>query len=475
MKVDKFGRLAAGAVALALLTTSCAGDRSDTDAQSGTDGGSGTKGGAGAAASASTFGTLPSPCGKGDAKGATDQGVTDGQISIGFGDDRGFTSAPGLSKEMGDAVAAMIDWCNQQGGINGRKIKGNQYDAAYTQSVKVMQQACKQDFMLVGQGFAMDQAAEQYRVGCKLPTVAGFTVGPDATMGPMKYEAVPYPVDLMNIGGLRLAEKNLPGFKDKTDVLLSTSPAVTAGTNKIVSAMKGIGATPLECGVRLNDAGESSYMPFAEKIKKCGAQYLWTSETPDPGQFSLLDSIARAGVKPTYLFEATWYSPFVSKWNTAGVGDTMRIGMIFQPFENAAKVPAVKQYMDLVNTRKGKVALLGMQATSSFLLWAQSAKACGSTLTRQCVINELSKVHEWTGGGLHAPTDPGNNKPASCSLMVRLNGTKYEQVFPKNTGEFECGADFVVKTDPKTWGTKLDGARTSTRFLTGDVIKPQTS
>ncbi len=82
--------------------------------------------------------------------------------------------------------------------------------------------------------------------------------------------------------------------------------------------------------------------------------------------------------------------------------------MIFQPLENADKVPAVKQYMDLVEAKDGKVALLGMQATSAFLLWAQSAQKCGSDLTRQCVINELSKVHEWTGGGLHAPTDPGN-------------------------------------------------------------------
>lgn len=470
MKVDKIGRLAAGALAVTLVTASCASDRSGTD---GTSGGNGSDGGT--TATSKTFGTLPSPCGPGDAKGKTDQGVTDDQITIGFGDDRGFASAPGLSKEMGDAVSAMIDWCNEQGGINGRKIKGNQYDAAMTQSVKVMQESCKQDFMLVGQGFALDDAAEQYRVACKLPTVAGFTVGPNAAMGPMKYEAVPYPVDLINIGALRIAEKMFPDFKDKTDLVLSTSPAVTTGTNKIASAMKGIGITPMECGVRLNDKGESSYMPFAEKIKDCGVKYLWSSDSPDPGQFSFLESIERAGAKPTYVFEATWYSTLVSKWNTSGAGNNLHVGMIFQPLENAARVPAVKQYMDLVTAKKGKVALLGMQATSSFLLWAQSADKCGSNLTRQCVINELSKVHEWTGGGLHAPTDPGNNKPASCSLMVKLNGTKYEQVYPKNIGEFECGGDFVVKTDPKTWGTKLNEDRRSTKFMTDDVIKPQTS
>ena len=53
------------------------------------------------------IGTLPSPCGQGAAKGATDQGVTDTAIHIAYGDDRGFTGAPGLNKEMGDAVKAM--------------------------------------------------------------------------------------------------------------------------------------------------------------------------------------------------------------------------------------------------------------------------------------------------------------------------------------------------------------------------------
>jgi ABC-type branched-subunit amino acid transport system substrate-binding protein len=470
MKVDKIGRLAAGAAALALFTSACAAERSGSAGLPDQQGGGGQAAGAGGA---STFGTMPSPCGKGDAKGATDQGVTDKEITIGFGDDRGFPQAPGLSKEMGDAVKAMIDWCNGQGGINGRKIKGNQYDAAYTQSVKVVQQACKQDFMLVGQGFAMDEAAEQYRVGCKLPTVAGYTIGPNVAMGPMKYEAVPYPVDLLNIGGLRIAQDRFPSFKDRTDLLLSTSPAVTTGTNKIAAAMKKVGTEPLDCGVRLNDKGESNYMPFAQKIKECGAEVLWTSDSPDPGQFSLLESIERAGAKPTYLFEATWYGSAVSQWNKAGTGNGIHIGMIFQPFENASKVPAVQQYMDLVGKQKGKVALLGMQATSSFLLWAQSAQKCGSDLTRQCMVNELSKVHEWTGGGLHAPTDPGRNKPASCGLMVKLNGTRYEQVHPRNIGEFECGADFVIETDPKTWGTELDGNRTAKTFLTGDVIKPK--
>jgi hypothetical protein len=75
------------------------------------------------------FGTLDSPCGAGTAKGATDAGITDTSITIGYGDDAGYSAAPGLDKEMSDAVKPMIKWCNGQGGINGRKVVGKYYDA----------------------------------------------------------------------------------------------------------------------------------------------------------------------------------------------------------------------------------------------------------------------------------------------------------------------------------------------------------
>ncbi len=475
MTGNRITRLAAGSVVLAMLATGCASERGGSvDVSAGANGtASPASGDSPASGGQETFGTLKSPCGKGDAKGATDQGVTDTQITIGFGDDRGFPAAPGLSKEMGDAVNAMIGWCNRQGGINGRQIKGNQYDAAYMQSATVMQKACKQDFMLVGQGFAMDEAAEQFRVGCKLPTVAGFTVGPNAAMGPMKYEAVPYPVDYYNSSALRQAAKLFPEFGKKVDLITSTSPAVKTGSSKIAAAMKKIGITPMNCGVQLNNDGDASYVPFAEKFKSCGVEALWTSKTPDPAGFSLLEALDRVGAHPTLVFEATWYSTAVSKWNTQGVGDRIHVGTIFQPFENADKVPAVKKYLDLVNAEHGKVALLGMQATSAFLLWAQAAQACGSDLTRQCVIDRLSQVHEWTGGGLHAPTDPGANMPSSCSLMLKLTGTTFAQFDPKTIGEYDCNKDNILKTDPATWGTKLNEDRVATTFRTPDVIKPK--
>ncbi|MGY1812514.1 ABC transporter substrate-binding protein [Blastococcus sp. SYSU D00820] len=430
-------------------------------------------GGGGSSSDGESFGTLESPCGEGDASGATDQGVTDDSITIGYGDDRGFSASPGLSKEMGDAVSAMIDWCNEQGGINGREIIGNQYDAAYTQAATVVQQACATDFMLVGQGFAGDEAAEPVRVGCNLPTVAGFTVGPNASMGPMKFESVPYPVDRYNTAPLQLAIQEFPEFSENMDFLNSSSPAAVVGNAKVGRVLEQLGITPKDCGVTLSAQGDPSYVPFAERYQDCGVGALFTSTSPGAVQFGMLEAMSRVGIEPVLMFEATWYSEAVAEWNaTSGAGDNLYTGLAFQPFENADEVPAVQQYLDIVGGAGGKTALLGMQATSAFLLWATVAKDCGSDLTRQCMIDGLSQVTEWTGGGLHAPSNPGENLPASCALLLDLEGGEYAQVVPETRGEFECNDDWAIETDPALAGVELNEDRISTKFLTDDVLTP---
>ena len=66
----------------------------------------------------------------------------------------------------------MIKWCNDQGGINGREVVGNYYDAKILDVNTAMQEACN-TFMLVGQGWALDGSAEETRLNCNLATHPG--------------------------------------------------------------------------------------------------------------------------------------------------------------------------------------------------------------------------------------------------------------------------------------------------------------
>jgi len=193
---SKFVRAGAVIAFVALVAAGCGSSRkSDTNA-------SGTTTTAAGGSSSSTFGTLPTPCGKGSgAMTASDTGVTGTDITIGYGDDAGYAAAPGLNHEMSDAMKAMIKWCNDQGGINGRTLVGKYYDAKITEVNNAITQACSDKiFMLVGEGFALDAAQEQARMGCKLPAFPTYGVSPQFTNGPKMRAAVPNPVDQQPVG-----------------------------------------------------------------------------------------------------------------------------------------------------------------------------------------------------------------------------------------------------------------------------------
>ncbi|MEO9140518.1 MAG: branched-chain amino acid ABC transporter substrate-binding protein, partial [Jatrophihabitans sp.] len=114
------------------------------------------------------------------------------------------------------------------------------------------------------------------------------------------------------------------------------------------------------------------------------------------------------------------------------------------------------------------------QATSSFLLWATAANDCGSTLTRQCMVDKLSAVHDWTGGGLHGKTDPGANKAPACGLLAKIDGTKWVQAYPKENATVECDATYAVDIPTSAQlGVKLNSDRIATKFLTNSVITPK--
>lgn len=464
-------KLGVALVALLVAVSACSSNKrggSDTGPGTNTSGNGATNS---SAPSAAKFGTMASPCGKGNASGATDQGVTDSSIQVGYGDDRGFAQSPGLNKEIGDAVKAMIAWCNDQGGINGRQIKGDFYDAAITNIAPAIQSACKSDFMLVGSGWASDETVEQQRVACNLPAVPTYAIGPDYANGPMMYQGMPLPDDEQPASSLFQMAKLFPATKAAFAVMETNLPAIQVSDAKIKVAAAAAGFKVIDCGVSMNYTGEPNYTPFAQKFKQCGAKIIYLP-TPGPEVNGLLTAMNQLGEHPKYIMQANGYSDAFAAWNTAGYGNDVYVQSAFEPLDQTSN-PAVQTYESAVQAVGGKTAPLGMQATSSFLLWANAAQACGSTLTRQCVIDNLAKVHDWTAGGLQAQTDPGANVATQCGLLLKLDGTKFVQAYPQQAGQFDCNSAFAVKLPQSVWFAGLNSDRVATKFLTKNVITPQ--
>ena len=460
------------AVAAVLAVSSCSsggGRGADPNATNSNNGGGSTT----STTQNSKFGTIDSPCGKGNATGATDRGVTNNSIEIGYGDDRGYSGSPGLNKEMGDSIKAFIKWCNDQGGISGRQLIGDFYDAKISLANNVMTQACTKDFMLVGEGFAADGSGEATRIKCNMVTAEGFSVLADFANGPMQYQGVPNPVDYTPASAWYQAVKLFPDAAKKFAFVNTTLAATQVSVLKQQAPAKAAGVQDIGCDITLNYFGESDYKPFVRKLQNCGVKMMFTNLSPGPVLYNFLTAMHQLNFNPIFMMESNLYTQPYAAWNTAGYGNNSYVRLAFIPLEEANVVPAVKQYLDIVKADGGSVSQLGEQAASSFLLWATAAKECGSTLTRQCIVNNMSKVHSWTGGGMHAAADPGNNMPPQCGLLVKLNGTSWQRAYPTKPGTFDCDPKYIAKVPENLWSTKLNSNRISTTYLTPTAILPQ--
>ena len=120
--------------------------------------------------------------------------------------------------------------------------------------------------------------------------------------------------------------------------------------------------------------------PFVQKLQSCGVQIVYNDSTPGPTLYGALAAQNQIGYDPIWVEDSGAYTAAFAKWNTAGLGNNVYVRLSYEPLEAAKVVPAVAQYLAIVKKYGGLISQLGEQATSSFLLWATEAKACGSTL-----------------------------------------------------------------------------------------------
>jgi ABC-type branched-subunit amino acid transport system substrate-binding protein len=434
---------------LALLAASCA---NHGDGAAGTEtggrGDSPTTAASGTSSKPGTFGTMTEAvCGPGDAKGATAQGVTDTGIKIGVTGDADNTLVPDLNKELYDASHAFVDWCNDAGGINGRKIELTEHDAGLLKPREAMTDACAQEFALVGGGLALDFQGVEVRVACGLTELPGFANSVDNRESAHQVQAVPayktqWPVTMYG----QIAK----AFPDAIAHygLMQTSAQLGSGRPYDQRLMDAIG--PL--GYKSVYKGDlpppplpvDNWRPYVEEMKSKGVKVLDFEVTPE-----LLVPLLRT------MRDVGWYPDAVvlqsNFYNQAllDAGDALKnvyVSTYVAPFELADKNPPTKQFLGIMDAKRPdwKHAGLAVNSFSSWLLFAKAAKACGSQLTRDCLEQKATQVGQWDGGGLHAPANPdlkANPQQKTCGLMLKASADGFTvdaATTGANEGIFYC-------------------------------------
>ena len=425
------------------------------------------------APAAPMFGDAPWPCGPGDGANTdsgSEPGVTADSIRIAGGDDAGFAGSPGLSHEVTQTMQAMVDRCNELGGINGRTITFNYFDAKIFEVGVAMQGACDGDnFFLVGEGWAFDVLQEETRLSCSLPAVPTYSASAAFAHGKDTFQAVPNPADEMSAGFFEEMATIFPEQVKHVVTLVGAFSATQDARDKAIAAGSQFGWGFVDAKLEYNPQGESDWTPFVKQVQESGATMLYWSGTCLPHLQLFVQAAKANGLDLPIATDANHYAKQCADANVDGTLDKVYMRLTSTPFEEVDTNKATQDYVDLMTASGGDVALLGTQAASSFLLWATASSQCGAELTRGCAIANLRKITSWTGHGLHTETNPGQNHPATCNLIVKLKGTTYVRVSPAERGTFTCKDNWIAKVadTPALLAARLDASRISQQFSGG--------
>jgi ABC-type branched-subunit amino acid transport system substrate-binding protein len=399
------------------------------------------------------FGNLGVVCKPGDGGGSSsDPGLTSDSIQIGTFSDPGFVGRLGLNQELFDTAEAFTKWCNEHGGINGRRIELKERDAKLTEFQQRVIEACDEgDFMSVGGGAAFDDTGQTDRLACELPTITAYAVSAEAAGADLSIQPLPNPSNELSIGSFQYLEQQFPGSTDHVGIF-TANVAATAST---AARHKEAITTQLGWNVayegEYNALGETSWRTFVEAMRGAGVRGLiYVGEPANLGKF-LAEAQSYDADFEWVAVDANAYDPTLTDGaGTAADGTYVRTSI--HPFltdEDAENNLAIQQYRELMHRYDpdGKIAYLGVQGLSAWLLFAKAANDCGAELSRDCVWENASKITEWTGGGLHAQADltDGGHAPTCWSLVV-VDGGKFRVAdIDPTDGAFVCDETSVVE------------------------------
>ncbi len=251
---------------------------------------------------AGEFGDLGRVCGpapEGTTLEATDVGVTTGSIQIGTIADPGFAGRPGLNQEAFDSAEAFTKWCNEAGGVNGRKIDLRERDAKMTEHQGRMIDACDEgDFMLVGGLGIFDDQGQPERLACGLPAISS-AVNPQAVEGDLMLSPLSNDTGTYQVGDMRWLGEQFPDATDKIGIMTAAYPVTITASERAKEGMASLG-WKIVYEEQFNPAGEASWRGFAEGMKASGARgFVWTA---DPTNLAaVLKAMAEIGYSPDFV------------------------------------------------------------------------------------------------------------------------------------------------------------------------------
>ncbi len=422
-----------------------------------------------AVAESADFGTMTEVCHEATGENRPgDHGVTADSIRITTISDAGSDLQAGLNQELWDAATVFTRWCNDHGGINGRRIELVQGDAQVTRYAEVIDQACDTSFALVGGGGALDDTGQEARIECGLPAVPGFVASREAREAELSYPALATGSTEITNGALMWLKAT--SGEGPVATVYGDFPTTEFTSRQRLAAAQAIGLATADSPVNTENntypvTGLDDWRPVASSVLDSGARgLLFSGQPPDLGK--LLTAIASDrddGDALEWIFgDENMYDETVIRSGRVGLAELpLYVQSFIHPFEAAGRGVeslAMDQFLALFDhyLPNGKShAMFAVSGFASWLLFTQAASACGDELTRDCLVEQLRQVGEFDAGGLIAPRNPSDPTRASrCFVLLEATPDGFviveDEHLQPTDGVFNCSETNVatVRVDP---------------------------
>lgn len=354
----------------------------------------------------------------------------------------------GLFKGARQAMEAYVAKVNSEGGIDGRPLElvtaDSKIDCNATRSAYEAMAPKVEAF--VGSISAIDGCAAD--VLPKFPKLPAVFQQLDPTLASIATVLTPAPRPPgQSIGAFKQIAKDHPGAVEKLGVLVNTRTAFSA--KQLVAGLTKIGGKVAFTREVQIDV-QTDYTADVIKMRSAGVKWLSLDGFNIETIARILDDAKQQNWRPEVITSTPAYDGnFFSVADPAaaeGVLVPLSTAMFLGEDRTASK--GVDDYLTwLQKVHPGaKADLFGANAWAAGMLYSQArAAAGGGDAKPEDVVKALIETKEFDADGLLAPSNPGDQEPATCWMLAEIKGGKYQRTMPASG--FTCdGAEFVPYT-----------------------------
>ena len=396
-----------------------------------------------------------------DGDPASDVGITAKEIRIAVVADVDNSFRPGLFAASPAAVQAFAKYINKSGGLAGRKLVVDFIDSHMSpdDARSAIQQACEEDFALVGTG-ALFLTSVEDMVNCvdKAGEATGIPDIPIVTteIG-QQCSPVSFPINAPqvicatkdqtpqtfqgNVGGFYYYQKHrdadLHGISVYVNDLKSSAAAakVLGGSAEAVGI--GIEQVPMSAL-----ATQTEFTPLMQRAKQVDANFMANAGAYQTSVKMMREAKLQGLDVDNIVWDcasACYDEHLIQEGGSDVDGAYARIYQL--PFSEAKYSPALSAY--LKNTPKDKIDGFGAYAWVGAVLFRDAVNTAvqehgNNGLTRKAVLDALNATHEFDADKMWGTADIGNRKFSPCYVLMQVQDGKFVRVHPKKPGTFDC-------------------------------------